>query len=95
MLTDFSIEDNLGFIVTYTGSETLNGVNTYIEFDYYSEETGIHKVANTRGKTISQNNTVTAGGKGQYKNYPYHIKARIVDNNKPWRNSDWLQLDFE
>lgn len=95
MLTDLSIEDDEGFAVKYRGPETLNGTNTYIEFDYFSNQTGIHKVANTKGKIVPQNTAVTAGGKGQYQYYPYRVKARIVDTNEPWRNSDWLQVDFE
>ena len=93
MLTDLAIDDNIGFTVKYIGPETLNGKNTYIEFDYYSEETGVHKTANTIGKTVSYNTTVTAGGTGQYYHTPFHVKARIVDTNQPWRNSDWLQVD--
>ena len=95
MLTNLSIEDNVGFTVKYRGSEILNGENTYIEFDYYSLLTGVHRIANTKGKIISPNNTVTAGEPGQYQNYPYYVKARIVDTNEPWRNSDWLQLYFD
>ena len=93
MLTNLAIDDNVGFTVKYTGPETLNGKNTYIEFDYYSEETGVHETANTIGKTIPYNTTVTAGKPGQYYHTPFHTKARIVDTNQPWRNSDWLQVD--
>lgn len=93
MLTNLAIDDNIGFTVKYIGPETLNGVNTYIEFDYYSEETGNHVTANTKGKTVPYNTTVTAGGSGQYYHTPFHVKARIVDTNQPWRNSDWLQVD--
>ena len=93
MLTNLAIDDNIGFTVKYTGPETLNGKNTYIEFDYYSEETGVHETANTKGKTVSYNTTVTAGKPGQYYHTPFHTKARIVDTNQPWRNSDWLQVD--
>lgn len=93
MLNNLAIDDNVGFTVKYTGPETLNGKNTYIEFDYYSEETGVHKTANTIGKTVSYNTTVTAGGSGQYYHTPFHVKARIVDTNQPWRNSNWLQVD--
>ena len=93
MLTNLAIDDNVGFTVKYTGPETLNGKNTYIEFDYYSEYTGVHKTANTKGKTVPYNTTVTAGGSGQYYHTPFHVKARIVDTNQPWRNSDWLQVD--
>ena len=94
MLTNLSIEDNVGFTVKYRGSEILNGENTYIKFDYYSENTRVHRVANTKGKIISPNTTVTAGTTGDYKHYPYYVKARIVDTNEPWRNSDWLRVDF-
>lgn len=90
MLTNLAIDDNVGFTVKYIGPETLNGVNTYIEFDYYSEETGNHVTANTKGKTIHYNTTVTAGQPGQYYHTPFHTKARIVDTNNPSRNSDWL-----
>ena len=93
MLTNLAIDDNVGFTVKYTGPETLNGTNTYIEFDYYSEWTGVHKTANTIGKTVPYNTTVTAGGSGQYYHTPFHVKARIVDTNQPWRNSEWLQVD--
>ena len=93
MLTNLAINDDVGFTVKYTGPETLNGTNTYIEFDYYSEWTGVHKTANTIGKTVSYNTTVTAGGSGQYYHTPFHVKARIVDTNQPWRNSEWLQVD--
>ena len=93
MLTNLAIDDNVGFTVKYTGPETLNGKNTYIEFDYYSEWTGVHKTANTIGKTVPYNTTVTAGGSGQYYHTPFHVKARIVDTNQPWRNSEWLQVD--
>ena len=93
MLTNLAIDDNVGFTVKYIGPEKLNGTNTYIEFDYYSEETGVHETANTKGKTISYNTTVTAGKPGQYYHTPFHTKARIVDTNQPWRNSDWLQVD--
>lgn len=90
MLTDLAIDDNIGFTVKYIGPETLNGTNTYIEFDYYSEETGVHVTANTKGKTVHYNTTVTAGQPGQYYHTPFHTKARIVDTNNPSRNSDWL-----
>lgn len=90
MLTNLAIDDNVGFTVKYTGPETLNGTNTYIEFDYYSEETGNHVTANTKGKTVHYNTTVTAGQPGQYYHTPFHTKARIVDTNNPSRNSDWL-----
>lgn len=90
MLTDLAIDDNVGFTVKYIGPETLNGTNTYIEFDYYSEETGVHETANTKGKTVHYNTTVTAGQPGQYYHTPFHTKARIVDTNNPSRNSDWL-----
>ena len=93
MLSNLAIDDNVGFTVKYIGPETLNGTNTYIEFDYYSEETGIHKTANTKGKTVHYNTTVTAGGSGQYYHTPFHVKARIVDTNNPSRNSGWLQVD--
>lgn len=93
MLTNLAIDDNVGFTVKYIGPEKLNGTNTYIEFDYYSEETGVHETANTKGKTISYNTTVTAGKPGQYYHTPFHTKARIVDTNQPWRNSGWLQVD--
>ena len=93
MLTNLAIEDNVGFTVTYRGSETLNGENTYIEFDYYSQETRVHRVANTKGKIVSPNTTVTAGIPGDYQHYPYYVKARIVDTSEPSRNSDWLQVD--
>ena len=93
MLTNLAIDDNIGFTVKYIGPEKLNGINTYIEFDYYSEETGIHETANTIGKTVSYNTVVTAGQPGQYYHTPFHTKARIVDTNQPWRNSDWLQVD--
>ena len=93
MLTNLAIDDNVGFTVKYIGPETLNGKNTYIEFDYYSEYTGVHKTANTIGKTVPYNTTVTAGGSGQYYHTPFHVKARIVDTNQPWRNSEWLQVD--
>lgn len=93
MLTNLAIDDNVGFTVKYTGPEILNGTNTYIEFDYYSEETGVHETANTKGKTVSYNTTVTAGKPGQYYHTPFHTKARIVDTNQPWRNSGWLQVD--
>ena len=93
MLTNLAIDDNVGFTVKYIGPETLNGVNTYIEFDYYSEETGLHETANTIGKTVHYNTTVTAGQPGQYYHTPFHTKARIVDTNNPSRNSDWLQVD--
>lgn len=90
MLTDLAIDDNIGFTVKYIGPETLNGTNTYIEFDYYSEETGVHETANTKGKMVHYNTTVTAGQPGQYYHTPFHTKARIVDTNNPSRNSDWL-----
>lgn len=90
MLTNLAIDDNVGFTVKYTGPETLNGTNTYIEFDYYSEETGVHETANTKGKTVHYNTTVTAGQPGQYYHTPFYTKARIVDTNNPSRNSDWL-----
>lgn len=90
MLTNLAIDDNVGFTVKYIGPETLNGTNTYIEFDYYSEETGVHVTANTKGKTVHYNTTVTAGQPGQYYHTPFHTKARIVDTNNPSRNSDWL-----
>ena len=90
MLADLAINDNIGFTVKYIGPETLNGVNTYIEFDYYSEETGVHETANTKGKTVHYNTTVTAGQPGQYYHTPFYTKARIVDTNNPSRNSDWL-----
>lgn len=90
MLTNLAIDDNVGFTVKYIGPETLNGVNTYIEFDYYSEETGVHETANTKGKTVHYDTTVTAGQPGQYYHTPFHTKARIVDTNNPSRNSDWL-----
>lgn len=90
MLTNLAIDDNVGFTVKYIGPETLNGTNTYIEFDYYSEETGNHVTANTKGKTVHYNTTVTAGQPGQYYHTPFHTKARIVDTNNPSRNSDWL-----
>ena len=93
MLNDLAIDDNVGFTVKYIGPEKLNGVNTYIEFDYYSEETGEHETANTKGKTVSYNTTVTAGKTGHYYHTPFHTKARIVDTNQPWRNSEWLQVD--
>lgn len=93
MLTNLAIDDNVGFTVKYIGPETLNGTNTYIEFDYYSEETGVHETANTIGKTIHYNTTVTAGKPGQYYHTPFHTKARIVDTNNPSRNSEWLQVD--
>ena len=93
MLTNLAIDDNVGFTVKYVGPEKLNGINTYIEFDYYSEYTGVHKTANTKGKTVAYNTTVTAGGSGQYYHTPFHVKARIVDTNQPWRNSEWLQVD--
>ena len=93
MLTNLAIDDNVGFTVKYVGPEKLNGTNTYIEFDYYSEETGVHETANTKGKTVSYNTTVTAGKPGQYYHTPFHTKARIVDTNQPWRNSGWLQVD--
>ena len=93
MLTNLAIDDNVGFTVKYIGPEKLNGTNTYIEFDYYSEWTGVHKTANTIGKTVPYNTTVTAGGSGQYYHTPFHVKARIVDTNQPWRNSEWLQVD--
>lgn len=93
MLTNLAIDDNIGFTVKYIGPETLNGTNTYIEFDYYSEETGLHETANTKGKTVHYNTTVTAGQPGQYYHTPFHTKARIVDTNNPSRNSDWLQVD--
>ena len=93
MLTNLAIDDNVGFTVKYIGPEKLNGTNTYIEFDYYSEETGVHETANTKGKTVSYNTTVTAGKPGQYYHTPFHTKARIVDTNQPWRNSGWLQVD--
>lgn len=93
MLTDLAINDNIGFTVKYIGPETLNGVNTYIEFDYYSEETGVHETANTKGKTVPYNTTVTAGKAGQYYHTPFHTKARIVDTNNPSRNSDWLVVN--
>ena len=93
MLTNLAIDDNVGFTVKYIGPEKLNGTNTYIEFDYYSEYTGVHKTANTKGKTVAYNTTVTAGGSGQYYHTPFHVKARIVDTNQPWRNSEWLQVD--
>ena len=93
MLTNLAINDNVGFTVKYVGPEKLNGINTYIEFDYYSEYTGVHKTANTKGKTVAYNTTVTAGGSGQYYHTPFHVKARIVDTNQPWRNSEWLQVD--
>lgn len=93
MLTNLAINDNVGFTVKYIGPEKLNGTNTYIEFDYYSEETGVHETANTKGKTVSYNTTVTAGKPGQYYHTPFHTKARIVDTNQPWRNSNWLQVD--
>lgn len=90
MLTNLAIDDNVGFTVKYIGPETLNGTNTYIEFDYYSEETGVHETANTKGKTVHYDTTVTAGQPGQYYHTPFHTKARIVDTNNPSRNSDWL-----
>ena len=93
MLTNLAIDDNVGFTVKYTGPETLNGKNTYIEFDYYSEWTGIHKNRNTIGETSSYNTTSTGGVSGHDYQTPFHVKARIVDTNKPWRNSDWLQVD--
>ena len=93
MLTNLAIDDNVGFTVKYIGPEKLNGTNTYIEFDYYSEYTGVHKTANTKGKIVPYNTTVTAGGSGQYYHTPFHVKARIVDTNQPWRNSEWLQVD--
>lgn len=93
MLTDLAIDDNIGFTVKYIGPETLNGTNTYIEFDYYSEETGDHVTANTKGKMVHYNTTVTAGQPGQYYHTPFHTKARIVDTNNPSRNSDWLIVD--
>ena len=93
MLTNLVIEDNVGFTVTYRGSEILNGENTYIEFDYYSQATRVHRVANTKGKIVSPNTTVTAGIPGDYQHYPYYVKARIVDTSEPSRNSDWLQVD--
>ena len=94
MLTNLSIKNDVGFTVQYRGSEILNGDNTYIEFDYYSQETRVHRVANTKGKVVSPNTTVTAGVTGDYQHYPYYVKARIVDTNEPWRNSDWLKVDF-
>lgn len=93
MLYDLAIDDEIGFTVKYAGPERLNGKNTYIEFDYYSEETGEHETANTKGKTVLYNTTVTAGRGGQYYHTPFHVKARIVDTNQPWRNSEWLQVD--
>ena len=93
MLTNLAIDDNVGFTVKSIGPDKLYGTNTYIEFDYYSEETGLHETANTKGKTVSYNTTVTAGKPGQYYHTPFHTKARIVDINQPWRNSDWLQVD--
>ena len=95
MLTNLSIKNDVGFTVQYRGSEILNGDNTYIEFDYYSQETRVHRVANTKGKIVSPNTIVTAGVTGDYQHYPYYVKARIVDTNEPWRNSDWLQLYFD
>lgn len=93
MLTNLAIDDNIGFTVKYIGPETLNGKNTYIEFDYYSEETGVHETANTIGKTVSYNTVATAGQPGQYYHTPFHTKARIVDTNQPWRNSEWLVVN--